>query len=82
MREFVGKTRTGKKVTREVYRHVDNGTVHVPVDKNGREVGWNGDPPPVDGVTVPFVSEAYRQNYDLIDWGHGKGEERHARSQE
>ena len=83
MKEFVGKDRTGKKVTREVFRNVKTGETHAPQDKEGNDLGWNGAPPPVEGERVPIVNEAYRRNYDLIDWHRGRktqeGEPSHAK---
>lgn len=72
MREFQGRDSNGNNVSKEVYRNIKTGEVHHPVDKEGRELGWNGEPPPVEGLEVPIASETYRKNYDLINWGRGR----------
>lgn len=75
MRQFIGKDKRGKKRTKEVFRNIRTGEVHEPVSKDGEHLGWNGEPPAVDGERVPIPSEAYRKGYERIDWGRGEKQE-------
>lgn len=71
MKQFLGRDRQGKNLTKEVFRNMVTGEVYDPGEK-----GWNGSPPYPTGSTanIRHYSDAYRRNYDLIVWDKDKKE--------
>jgi hypothetical protein len=48
--------------TQEGFKNVLDNREHIPPN------GWNGEPPGPTGEPVRQASDAYRQNYDQINW--------------
>jgi len=65
VKEFLGKTRDGQtKIYRESFRNMENGQVFHDAQK-----GWDGEPPyPTGDIAHIRPSDAFRANYDLINW--------------
>jgi hypothetical protein len=64
MKFYEGKNPDGTQKGTEGFRNVENGQEVSP------ENGWNGSPPYPTGdlSSCRHVSDAYRHNYDLINW--------------
>jgi hypothetical protein len=71
MKQFMGRDKDNKNITKEVYKNMVTGQEHEPLDRDGQPLGWNGNPPDLPkGEKIAYLinSEAYRRNYDLINW--------------
>lgn len=74
VKSFEGKRPDGSKITAEVFRDMTTGEVHYPMDKDGRLMGWNGEPPPLESGEKPAQTnnEKYLERFDLIEFDGGK----------
>mgnify|MGYP003575071136 FL=1 len=78
LREHMGRTKhadgSRTQESREVYRDMVSGQVHVPESTDGEALGWNGNPPDLPAGSKEREGservdrDAYRRNYDLINW--------------
>ena len=70
MRELMGHAADGTRVTREVFRNMETGKIHVPIDKKSGEFrGWSGEPVgAVPDQRVHSSTENYRARFELIKW--------------
>lgn len=67
MREIVKRDKLGRTVYREVFRNMETGESHYPKDKDGKDIGWNGEPPPLsEGEKIMETSDRFKQNFDQI----------------
>ena len=76
LREYRGNNKDGTVKYHECYGDPRTFEVHKPRDEEGNLIGWKGDPPDQPSgsmekeVTERIDRDAFRVNYQLIDWGH------------
>ena len=72
LKQFAGYNPDGSKKSDEVFRNMKTGEVHIPYDSEGNNLGWNGEPPPLEPGEKSLVnhgrSSAFERGYDKIKW--------------
>lgn len=72
MKKFDGYNPDGSKKSCEVFRNMKTGEVCNSYDTDGNDLGWNGEPPPLEtgekNLVDAGVSNAYACGYDKIRW--------------